>query len=379
LILVWSDDESVALDETVIKTRWPDAQQVREIGRNLFMARGVCFRPAYWPEAALDDEIPAATTDELTVAAEQNSNLRKKSAALTDLGILSFNAGDYQRAVKQPSAALDLVQRLGDQSRECYVLGNLGMAVLATRDGLGATELFKKELALARLSADRFAEKLALEHLAILCALGEKRADSISFYNQALALAHACGDRRHETLLLWRLGIQFAESGRSGDAILHCESAVNLMREVGNPKAAWFDDRLSNFRSDPGGNALGSTEIVTSGSSGREFDDFVADGSRPQNSPSESAVREPGLLRMALTATAAMAKFVGSGFKRVSQDLHQERIGVCATCEHHTCVRCRVCGCFTNTKAWLPHETCPLNKWPEASKSKPEPLSAPPV
>ena len=37
-------------------------------------------------------------------------------------------------------------------------------------------------------------------------------------------------------------------------------------------------------------------------------------------------------------------------------------IRTCAGCEHHTGVRCKLCGCFTNAKAWLPHEACPLGK-----------------
>ena len=172
MILVWSVDESASLDETVIKTHWPGAHHVRQLGRNLFVARGVSLQTAERAEESLDDEIPPATTEQLTAAAGQNSDLRKKSAALTDLGVLSFNAGEYRRAVEQLSAALEIVQRLGDQSQECDVQGNLGMAVLASRDGLRATELFKKELSLARLRGDRFAEKFALEHMAILCAWG---------------------------------------------------------------------------------------------------------------------------------------------------------------------------------------------------------------
>jgi tetratricopeptide (TPR) repeat protein len=378
LILVWAESESASLDEGMVRARWPDALQIRRLGANCFLFRGVRLRPADQAEETLDDEMPAATAEHLTVVAAQNGDLRKKSAALSDLGVLSFNAGDYRRAVEQLSEALEIVRRLGDQSQECDVLGNLGMAVLASRDGLRATELFKKELALARLRGDRFAEKLALEHLAILCALGQKRADSISFYNQALSLARECGDRRHEIMLHWRLGIQYAELGRSGEAISQCESAVNLMREVGNPKAAWFADRLSKFRSDPAGNALGGADVPTSGLSDREFHDLVAEGSGSQDSSSVSATRGPGLLRMALTVTSAMAKFVGSGFKKVSKDVHQARIGICATCEHHTGVRCRVCGCFTNTKAWLPHEKCPLDKWPAMEKPKIEPNSVNP-
>ena len=365
LILVWSEDESVSLDETVIKASWPNAQHVRRIGRNLFVARGVRLLRADRVEEALDDAIPPATVEQLLVVAGQNDDLRKKTAALTDLGVLSFNAGDYRRAVEQLSAALESVQRLGDQSHECDVLGNLGMAVLASRDGQRATELFKKELALARLRGDSFAEKLALEHIAILCALGHKFADSISFYDQALYLARACGDRRHEIKLLWQLGIQHAESGRAGEAISRCESAVNLMREAGNPKAAWFADNLSKFRLDPAANGLAAAEVLTGGLSGSESIVLGAEASGLQDSSPVSATRGAGLLRMALTATNAMAMFVGSGFKKVSKDVHQTRIGICTTCDHYTGIRCRACGCFANAKAWLPHENCPLKKWPE--------------
>ncbi len=168
LVLVWVESESASLDEGMVRDRWPDARQIRQLGANCFLFRGVRLRPADQAEETLDDEMPAATAEQLMVEAAQNGDLRKKSAALSDLGVLSFNAGDYRRAAEQLTAALEIVQRLGDQLQECDVLGNLGMAVLASRDGLRATELFKKELALARLRNDRFAEKLALEHMAIL-------------------------------------------------------------------------------------------------------------------------------------------------------------------------------------------------------------------
>jgi hypothetical protein len=67
---------------------------------------------------------------------------------------------------------------------------------------------------------------------------------------------------------------------------------------------------------------------------------------------------------MALSAAKAMAQFVGTGLKSVTPETHRERLQTCAACEHHTGLRCRACGCFTNAKAWLPHEDCPLGKWP---------------
>jgi len=68
--------------------------------------------------------------------------------------------------------------------------------------------------------------------------------------------------------------------------------------------------------------------------------------------------------RMALSAAKAMGKFLGSGLKTVPRPLYQARLETCATCPHHTGVRCKLCGCFTTVKARLPHEKCPAGKWP---------------
>jgi hypothetical protein len=68
---------------------------------------------------------------------------------------------------------------------------------------------------------------------------------------------------------------------------------------------------------------------------------------------------------MALSATKAMAAFLGSGMETASDDSRRRRLTVCASCEHHTGVRCRHCGCFINVKARLPHERYPLSRWPE--------------
>jgi hypothetical protein len=70
------------------------------------------------------------------------------------------------------------------------------------------------------------------------------------------------------------------------------------------------------------------------------------------------------LLRMAVSATKAMATFLGTGMKTAPVELQQKRLNTCATCEHHTGLRCRICGCFTNVKARMLHEDCPIGKWP---------------
>jgi len=72
----------------------------------------------------------------------------------------------------------------------------------------------------------------------------------------------------------------------------------------------------------------------------------------------------PGMWGMAASFGASMARYAAGGFRKVAPEIHAERVSVCAGCEQHDGTRCYACGCYTNLKAWMPHEDCPLGRWP---------------
>jgi tetratricopeptide (TPR) repeat protein len=262
--------------------------------------------------------------------------------------------------------AAALARQLGDRARECDVLGNLGLATLAVGQASLARQLFESELAMAREAGDRFAEKVALNNLGLAdSSLGDP-VQAITAFEGALALAHAVGDRHHEAELLWYLAIQHAGLGRRGPAIARARAAVDLFERMGRPEAAWFADHLRRYQGGDPTNRLGGAGTVEV--PGQSFGGSIDAGAMaPQAGPSTMpgpAEPGPGLLLMALSATKAMAKFLGSGMKTATPELRQERLGTCAACEHHTGLRCRICGCFTEAKARMLHEECPLGKWP---------------
>jgi hypothetical protein len=74
-------------------------------------------------------------------------------------------------------------------------------------------------------------------------------------------------------------------------------------------------------------------------------------------------IPSPSLLGMAASVTKSAAKFAASGFKTVALETHRVRVQQCGGCQYHNGNRCRVCGCFFEKKAWLPHEDCPIGKW----------------
>jgi hypothetical protein len=78
-----------------------------------------------------------------------------------------------------------------------------------------------------------------------------------------------------------------------------------------------------------------------------------------------STASPPSFLGLAASFAGSMAKFAASGFKRVNQQTHTLRMSRCQLCEYRRQTRCTCCGCFVAKKAWLPHEDCPIGRWPQ--------------
>ncbi len=378
-LLVWCESPRGTLDHEAVTRRCPDARDVRKLGNNLFLVEGLPARSsaaaaaetAVMAEPVVPVDSPRELARRILADAQARGDRTREASALTDLGVISLNEGDAKAAASFLEPALALVRELGDRDREHDVLGNLGMAAIGLRDPRAAWGLFQQQLAYARANGDRFSEKIALERLGVASwSLGDPRR-AIEFYNQALALTRAVGDRYQESNLLWQMAIQHAELGERALAIRWGEESIEVLKKLGRPQAAWYGSLLQKYRvgasasvalDGPGAGSadprtyLGVSTVSTAMATGA-----------PAPTQNPGAVEGPGLLRMAMSATKAMANFVGSGFKTLDPRSQAARQRICATCEHHTGLRCKICGCFTNVKSRMLHEDCPIGKWPQVS------------
>jgi hypothetical protein len=348
---------------------------VRRLGQNLFVVSGVASEAGEAdPQPAARQECPRQTAERLLAAARAAGDRRREALALTDLGVVTLGEGDAGRAVALHEQALAIARDLSDRATEGEVRANLGSAALAAGQPGRAREHLEQAVASARAAGDGLAEKAALEGLGRVHAATHAPRKALACFEQALALAHEVSDCRHQAKLLWQIAIGHAELGRGEEAVARGQAAADLLRAMGNPEAAWLAEHLERYR-------RGGTAVPPSGTLLAVSADLLL--GRPALPAPTVPSRSPGLLRTALSAARAMATFVGSGGKRVSPAVHRSRVRTCAACAHHTGLRCRVCGCFTNAKAWLPHEECPPGKWPAASpdgtgrqeRSSPPPLT----
>jgi tetratricopeptide (TPR) repeat protein len=372
--LAWPMESATPLDVARLQERWPEAKQFVKLADQLYLASGVEMRGENAAASAVDVEPAIASTpreiaEQMLAAARESHDVAKEAAALTDLGASLLNEGDPQASISQLQLALVLAQNLGDKARESDIIGNLGLAFLAARQVPRARELFEQELVAARTRGDRFAEKVALERLGIASWGLRDFKRALAVFDQALLLTRRLGDRHQEATLLWHQGIQYAELGQRDLAIAKADEAVTLFKLLGKPQATWYGAYLQKYR-------MGLTEDAPPPSAGPDRSPaamlggsvvagVMAGQSTDAAATAPRATSGPGLLRMALSAGKAIAGYVGTGFKTLSPEAQRKRLQVCASCEHHTGVRCRVCGCFTQVKSRLLQEDCPIGKWPE--------------
>jgi tetratricopeptide (TPR) repeat protein len=364
LLLVWSADETRTLDRSWIESHWPGKKH-EQLGKNLYLVTGVeAPRPRKDTEEA--QHCPQAVAERMLAEARAAADRSREASALADLGSIYLHEGHAEHAIKSLGDALAIARELGDRSRESDIIGNLGLVTLAAGHAGRAREIFEQELGLARQAGSQFSEKIALGHLGLAHARLNDPTGALAHFEQGLALARSVGHRQHQTELLWYMGIACAELGQRQQAIEHAQAAIDLMEKMRNPQAAWYAEHLRKYRAgESEGNLAGAPETGDSKSpAGLLGGTIVAGMWSPPTTQVPTSAEGPGLLRMAVSAARSMAKFVGSGFKMASPQTVQIRLRTCTACEHHTGLRCRLCGCFTSAKARMPHEECPIGKWP---------------
>jgi tetratricopeptide (TPR) repeat protein len=364
LILVWPEEETRPLDEAQIRAQWAEAKECRKIGDTLFVVSGIARKRAQKePEPDITEGCSYEVAEQKLVVARRSGDPRRIAGALTDLGILALERSNPPRAIELFEEAAEFARQAGDRLRECDVLGNLGLALLAAGQGERGCTTIERELAYARDKNDRFAEKVALEHLGHAWTNLGDPARAVAAHHEALNLARTLNDRHHEAKLLWYIAIQNADLGLRDQAIASARGSVETFASLKRPEAAWYADHLRRYE---GGGTAAQLGDAAAGPADPAtlFGSSVHVGALVEPAPTAPAATGPGLLRMAVSATKSMAKFLASAMKTVPDSTYQQRIQTCVACEHHTGLRCRICGCFTAAKARMVHENCPLGKWP---------------
>ena len=378
VILVWTENASEGLEHNRIKSHWPSCDECVQLGSNLFLVIGgveahatasqtnrtqrLQAREEHFEELSRPENDPLIQAKKSLDTARSKRDPNEERIALADLGAVLVRKGDAREGVDYLEQALDMAKQVDDVDSEFDILSNIGIGYLGLERISEAKELFETVLTRARTTGDAFSEKMMLTQIGIAVSIIGDPRRALDHFEAARKLAHDLKDLRDEAELNWSIAVCHEELGDRELALQFGQDAVDIFRRLESPRAPAYAEHLERFRS----GHLGLGNLAQSDDNDSESIPSWAMGG-PQidmsTLPSGKASR-PSFLKMAYSLSRSMARFAASGFKTVSREANQERLKVCSQCEQHTGIRCKLCGCFTAQKAWLPHEHCPINKWP---------------
>lgn len=299
------------------------------------------------------DETPGQV-EVLLKEARVRGDARGECAALADLGVLHIRSGEFVKAVETLENAEQLAVRLNDDELLDDVRQNLGLAVLADGQVDRAGAMLERVRVRARDQGNRFRESQVLESLARVEWARRELGRALKWVHEATACSASVDDRPRVAELTWLRGVLHAERAERDEAIASASESIKLYEAIGSLHVDVLKAHLEKYRASGEWGALNADQGVPGVfvGGGRNF--------QPLNAATAS---QPTLLRMGMSLMKAAARFVGSGAKTVTGEERARRLSVCGACEHHTGARCRLCGCFTQVKTWLPHESCPIRRW----------------
>jgi hypothetical protein len=71
----------------------------------------------------------------------------------------------------------------------------------------------------------------------------------------------------------------------------------------------------------------------------------------------------PSIPQMAMNLVKDGAKWIQGGMKLVADEVVEERMKICNSCEFYVGSRCSKCGCQMRVKTTLATSSCPIGNW----------------
>lgn len=168
------------------------------------------------------------------IVAQARGDRVGQARALSFLGSVYREGGDFARAEAYYLEQLPLAREIGDVRRIWSALNNLGLIAHARGDMEAAVSLYTEALALVREIGDRLGEELLLDNLARVAMDRAEYAQAERYGQQALDIAQTIGDRRSVGRIMLNLGETHRLSGEHARAERETVQALELARELGD-------------------------------------------------------------------------------------------------------------------------------------------------
>ncbi|HEU4431797.1 MAG TPA: tetratricopeptide repeat protein, partial [Pyrinomonadaceae bacterium] len=155
-----------------------------------------------------------------------------QGSAVTSIGKLYLEAGDFQRSLDYSLQALPLFTDF--PPRRAIVLNNIGAAYVGLGEPERALDYLQQSLEIMKRGADRAAEAQTLHNVGWAYSRLGKYREAQDYYNQALAMVQKIGNRFLEAQSLDLVGASYSDMGHPQKALDLHQQALEIQRTAKN-------------------------------------------------------------------------------------------------------------------------------------------------
>ncbi len=210
----------------------PTAALAAEARRELETDAALLWGVALWQQGS-----PLAAKPYFLRALElalESGDRAARARALSFLGTVHRELGEFAHARSNYAEQLQLAQALGDRRFQWSALNNLGLLAYTRGDLEAASANYTQGLQIVRDIADPLGEELLLSNLAIVALDQGEYERSRTYSRQALAVADSIGDRRSVCRIMLNLGETSRLTGDYAAAEADTQRALAAARELGD-------------------------------------------------------------------------------------------------------------------------------------------------
>jgi len=179
--------------------------------------------------------------------AEQKSNKKWKSSALSNIGLLLYSKGELNEALKHYREALEIAEQLGDLRGKATRLNNIGLLLYGKGELNEALKHYREALEIAEQLGDLRGKATRLNNIGlILCGKGELN-EALKHYREALEIDEQLGDLRGKATRLNNIGSLLDDKGELDEALKHYREALEIDEQLGDLRGKATD--LNNIGS----------------------------------------------------------------------------------------------------------------------------------
>jgi tetratricopeptide (TPR) repeat protein len=159
----------------------------------------------------------------------------EKMSVLVSLGNAHFSRGDYREATKNYTGALELADRIEEDTEEgrSVALANMGLACLETGDSERALTYLQDAMTIQREIECKSREASALGAIAMASRARSDLDKALRFCQHASRVAAETLSKQAEANQLCNLGLIYSDKGELETALDHLRQALEIDREIG--------------------------------------------------------------------------------------------------------------------------------------------------